>query len=71
MRTEKHPFSRVVHYGTGGWVINAHGKYPAKASFSTLCGRKFKQGHSKLMQSGAVGAKNTTCKQCKEKLNKN
>lgn len=64
MKTEKHPYSKVIHYGTLGLISEK------ETYFKTLCGRKFQQGHSELMQSGYCGAKNVTCKTCKAKLNK-
>lgn len=48
-----------IHYATGGLIT------PEKSEFRTLCGRKFRQGHSEIMQSGYVGAKNVTCKDCR------
>lgn len=48
-----------IHYATGGLIT------PEKAEFGTLCGRKFSQGHSEIMQSGASGARNVTCSDCK------
>lgn len=62
MKTEKHPFSKVIHYGIGGTIT------PEKAEFTTLCKKVFKQGHDALMQSGYLGAQNTTCKPCRAKL---
>lgn len=62
MKTREHPFSRVLHFAIGGMIT------PEKAEFRTLCGRKFKQGHSELMAGGAYGAGRTTCKVCKRKL---
>lgn len=69
MKTEKHPYSTVVHYATGGF-IDKPGTDQAYAEFSTLCGRTFQQGHDQLMQSGYVGAQNVTCKICRKKLDK-
>lgn len=51
--------SNKIHYATGGLIS------PEKSEFSTLCGRKFPQGHDEIMQSGAYGAQNTTCKDCR------
>lgn len=51
-----------IHYATGGLIT------PEKAEFNTLCGRKFPQGHSEIMQSGYTGAQNTTCNDCRRKL---
>lgn len=62
MKTEKHPYSKVIHFGTGG-VIDKNG-----GSFTTLCGKTFKQGHDKIMMSGHWGATHCTCKTCKRIL---
>jgi len=51
-----------IHYATGGLIT------PERAEFSTLCKRKFPQGHSKIMQSGFTGAQNVTCKDCRKLL---
>jgi hypothetical protein len=51
-----------IHYATGGLIT------PEKSEFSTLCGRKFPQGHSVIMQSGYSGAKNVTCVDCRAKI---
>ena len=72
MTTEKHPYQKAKHFATGGYVpgldLQARGEKP---EFNTLCGRKFLQGHSEIMEGGAIGAQNTTCKICKEKLKAN
>lgn len=51
-----------IHYATGGLIT------PDKSEFKTLCGRKFPQGHSEIIQSGYAGAKNVTCEDCRAKL---
>lgn len=51
-----------IHYATGGLIT------PEKSEFITLCGRKFPQGHDEIMQAGYLGAKNTTCKDCRKIL---
>ena len=54
----------TIHYATGGLIT------PEKSEFSTLCNRKFSQGHSEIMQSGYTGAQNVTCKDCRKILDK-
>lgn len=54
----------TIHYATGGLIT------PEKAEFSTLCHRKFPSGGSDIMQSGMIGAQNTTCKDCRRILDK-
>lgn len=60
--TEKHPYQTKIHFATGGSIT------PEKVEFRTMCGRKFKQGHSEIMDSGAWGATRVTCKACRHKL---
>ena len=51
-----------IHYATGGLIT------PERSEFSTLCRRKFPKGGSDIMQSGALGARNVSCEDCREKL---
>lgn len=53
---------KTIHYATGGLIT------PQKSEFNTLCGRKFSQGHSEIMQSGYTGAQNITCEDCRHIL---
>ncbi len=53
----------------GGWVRNFKGK--TTSQWTMLCGRKFKNYSIKnKFQDGYLGAKNTTCKNCRKKLDK-
>lgn len=59
----------IIHYLVGGWVRNFKGK--TTSQWTMLCGRKFKNYSIKnKFQDGYLGAKNTTCKNCRKKLDK-
>lgn len=69
MKTEKHPYSKVIHFTIGGSIPGVELQEKGhKIEFFTLCHRVFKQGDREIMQSGALGAENTTCKKCIKKL---
>lgn len=57
-----------IHYVVGGWTNNFKGKITSQ--WTMLCGKKFKNWDSKIMQDGYGGAENTTCKNCRKQLDK-